>query len=275
MSIVPKIKHLRTSELPLLIHLHHPPEPLYALGNTPLPDALCVGVVGSRRASQKSLGVAAYLARELARAGVWVVSGLAYGVDSAAHRGALAAKGKTLAVLAHGLDRVYPAAHRELARSILHKNGGLLSQYASGVPPRKSHFPERNRTLAGLCQAVVVVEAAAKSGSLITARFALEEGREVFVVPGFFSAEAFSGSHSWIQQGARLLHSVEELFSEWGLSPNAPLPGSGLGRFCKRFERYVLSDFYKIESGLLALRNALSSGECLSFGPHEFLYLGT
>ncbi|MCB0403901.1 MAG: DNA-processing protein DprA [Bdellovibrionales bacterium] len=273
-AAAPKI--LTRHQLPLLSHLRKAPHPLYSLGCTPDADSLCIGIVGARKASLHSLGVGAYLARELARAGVWVVSGLAYGVDAAAHRGALAVGGKTLAVLAHGLDTVYPAAHRQLARKIVSSGGGLLSQFSSGTPARRPHFPERNRTLAGLCRGIVVVEAAERSGSLITAGFAADEGREVFMVPGPFGAKAFAGSHRWIAQGAHLLHSVDDLFAEWKLPPNVPMQPSLLSERCQRFQIYTVGDFYdgSGSAALVALESALSTGECIEWGSQAFLYLG-
>jgi DNA processing protein len=176
-------------------------------------EDLAVAVVGARRASEYGRRVAAELAAGLAQAGLVVVSGLAAGVDAAAHRGALAAGGETVAVLGTGIDVVYPAWHRDLAREIADA-GALVTEFACGTPALPYNFPRRNRIISGLVAGVVVVEAAEQSGSLITARCALEQGREVFAVPGPLARAEHRGPHLLIQQGAKLVTGVEDILDE-------------------------------------------------------------
>jgi len=147
-----------------------------------------------------------------------VVSGLALGVDGAAHEGALAAHGKTIAVVGTGLDRVYPSRHRDLAHRIA-QEGLLLSEYSLGTPPLAPHFPQRNRILSGLCQGTLVVEAALQSGSLITARLAAEQGREVFAIPGSIHSPQARGCHALIRQGAKLVESAQDILEELHARP--------------------------------------------------------
>lgn len=184
----------------LLQHVADPPLGLFLRGE--LRTAPVVAVVGSRRATTYGRQVARLLTEELATSGVTVASGMARGVDAAAHEGALAGGGPTWAVWGAGPDRIYPAEHRELAAAIA-ANGALITEYLPGTPPRKHHFPERNRVLAGLANAVVVVEAAARSGALITARIALDEGREVLAVPGSILSEVSVGPNTLLRLGAR------------------------------------------------------------------------
>ncbi|HLK09803.1 MAG TPA: DNA-processing protein DprA [Candidatus Binatia bacterium] len=176
-------------------------------------DEVGVAVVGARRASPYGQRVAAELAAGLADAGLTVVSGLAAGIDAAAHRAALAAGGRTLAVLGTGIDRVYPAWHAALAGEIA-RRGALISELRCGAPPLAHHFPQRNRLISGLTVGTVVVEAACGSGSLITARCALDQGREVFAVPGPVGSPQHCGSHRLIQQGAKLVTGVEDVLEE-------------------------------------------------------------
>jgi DNA processing protein len=165
-----------------LQRVHRPPEWIYVLGELPPDGDPVVAIVGSRAATRAGGAFAEELAAELARAGIVVVSGLARGIDAAAHRGALAGGGRTVAVVGCGLDVPYPREHAELKRRIV-ASGAILSEYAPGTPPLAHHFPRRNRLLAGLSDAVVVVEAGGRSGALVTARWALDMGREVLVVP--------------------------------------------------------------------------------------------
>jgi DNA processing protein len=184
-----------------------------------------VAVIGSRAASDYGRRVAAMLAGELAGQGLTVVSGAAYGIDAAAHRGALAAGGRTAAVLGCGVDVAYPRTHADLLREIAGQ-GVLLSEYPLGTRPEGFRFPARNRIISGLVQGVVVVEATEKSGSLITARLALDQGREVFAVPGRIDSPKSAGTHRLIQQGARLVQTVQDIFDElsWENRLAAPAP---------------------------------------------------
>lgn len=194
-----------------------PPPLLYVQGTLLETDDRAVAIVGTRKVSSAGRAFAEELASDLAALGFTIVSGLARGVDAAAHRGALAAQGRTLAVMGCGLDRTYPADHRQLRESI-EERGAVLSELPLGAAPHSYHFPRRNRIISGLSLGVVVTEATVQSGSLITARLAGEQGREVFAVPGFVKAENSRGPNSLLKDGARLVESahdiVEELLSQ-------------------------------------------------------------
>jgi DNA processing protein len=186
------------------------PATLYVCGHLVETDALAVAIVGSRRATFYGLEVAETLAADLAARGVTIVSGLARGIDAAAHRGALRVGGRTIAVLGSGADVIYPAEHRRLAAEIAER-GAVLSQFAPGTPPLPQNFPARNRVIAALSLAVVVVEAAERSGSLITARLAAELGREVLAVPGRITAPESRGANRLIQDGAAVAMGWEDV----------------------------------------------------------------
>jgi len=192
-----------------------PPHVLYAQGNLGLLHSPCIAMVGSRAATAYGKRAAFTLARDLADRKITVVSGLAMGVDSEAHRGALSVQGATIGVLGCGLDVTYPRQNAKLYAEIRSK-GLLLSEYPLGTSPDGFHFPARNRIIAGLSKGVVVVEAARKSGSLITAEMAMEEGREVFAVPGQIDSFKSSGAHWLLQQGAKLVQSAEDILVECG-----------------------------------------------------------
>jgi DNA processing protein len=195
-----------------LRHIAEPPLALMMRGGLAA-DELAVAVVGSRRAGEYGRRVAHELASDLARAGITVVSGLATGIDAAAHRGALAGDGRTVGVMATGIDRVYPAWHRALAADVA-SHGALVTEFPCTTPPLQFHFPQRNRIISGLTVGTVVVEAAERSGSLITARCALEQGREVFAVPGPVGTPHHAGCHRLIQHGAKLVTTVEDVLDE-------------------------------------------------------------
>jgi DNA processing protein len=178
-------------------------------------DALAIAIVGSRRATAYGLEVAETLAADLAARGVTIVSGLARGIDTAAHRGALASGGRTLAVLGHGIAHLYPPENRALAEAIVAR-GALLSQFPAEVGPLPFHFPIRNRILAGLALGVVVVEAAERSGALVTAGLAGDLGREVFAVPGRITSAASRGANGLIRDGARLVQHWSDIAAELG-----------------------------------------------------------
>jgi DNA processing protein len=195
----------------LLRHLADPPLGLFVRGA--LPAARMVAIVGSRRATGYGRQVARMLGEEMGRAGVGVVSGMAIGIDTAAHEGALAGHGSTVAVWGTGPDQVYPNENRRLAEEIA-GHGALVTEYPPGTPPRRHHFPERNRIIAGMARAVVIVEAAARSGALITARLAIEEGREVLAVPGSIFSELSLGPNALLRMGARPLLTPRDLLEE-------------------------------------------------------------
>ena len=207
----------------LLRAIHDPPPGLFLRGEQE-PALLArpaVAIVGARACSAYGRQVARSLGRELAAAGLVVVSGLARGVDAEAHRGALEASGTTVAVLGCGIDRDYPAANRELARQVA-ATGLVVSEYAPGVEPAPWRFPARNRIVAGLCAATVVVEARERSGALITADFALEEGREVFAVPGEITSALSAGSNALLRLGATPLTRTEDVLESFGLAAPEP-----------------------------------------------------
>jgi DNA processing protein len=210
---------------PLLRSIHDPPPGLFLRGDsTPaLLSRPAVAIVGARACSGYGATVARGLGRELAAAGLVVVSGLARGIDAEAHRGALEAAGATVAVLGCGIDRDYPAAHSELARRVA-ANGLVVSEYAPGVEPAPWRFPARNRIVAGLALATVVVEARERSGALITADLALEEGREVFAVPGEITSGLSAGANGLLKLGATPLTSAADVLASLGLEA-APARG--------------------------------------------------
>src|SRR5712692_8771917 len=189
---------------PALLGAITSPPTLWVRGELHSADALAVAIVGSRRSTPYGVEVAENLASELAARDVTIVSGLARGIDAAAHRGALGAGGRTVAVLGNGLDVIYPPENRGLAIEI-ERAGALVSQFPPGTLPLPHNFPTRNRTLAGLALGVVVVEAAERSGALITAGFAADLGREVFAVPGRITSEASRGANRLIQDGVKLV----------------------------------------------------------------------
>jgi len=203
---------------PLLRSIHDPPPSLFVRGLAELEllGRPAVAVVGARACSGYGSAVAASLSRELAAAGLVVVSGLARGIDADAHRGALAADAPTVAVLGCGIDRDYPAAHAELARRIV-ASGLIVSEYAPGVEPAPWRFPARNRIVAGLCEATAVVEARERSGALITADLALEEGREVFAVPGEITSALSAGTNALLKLGATPLTAAVDVLAALGI----------------------------------------------------------
>jgi DNA processing protein len=207
-----------------------PPAGLFVRGSgdVGILERPAIAIVGARSCSAYGAEVARMLGRELAGAGLVIVSGMARGVDGHAHRGALDAGGLTVAVLGCGIDRDYPAAHSELAARIA-KTGLIVSEYAPGVEPAPWHFPARNRIVAGLTQATVVVEARERSGALITADLALEEGREVFAVPGEITSALAAGSNRLLRAGAAPLTASSDVLEAFGLSPPEPEPAPPLG----------------------------------------------
>lgn len=215
---------LRRRELPPLLQaIHCPPSRLYfrGEGEPGLLTRPAVAIVGARACSAYGAQVARMLGRELAAAGLVVVSGLARGIDGEAHRGALETEGHTVAVLGCGIDRDYPAAHAGLARSISERSL-IVSEYEPGIEPSPWRFPARNRIIAGLCVATIVVEARERSGALITADFALDEGREVFAVPGEITSSLSAGTNALLRLGATPLTSTGDVLESVGLERPGP-----------------------------------------------------
>jgi DNA processing protein len=207
---------------------HTPPLVLWVKGVLDAEEGeRAVAVVGSRAATPVGRGFAEALACELAAAGLVVVSGLARGIDAAAHRGALRARGRTVAVLGSGLDRLYPPEHEELAARIAASGGAVLSEFPLGARPWKSNFPRRNRVIAGWARAVVVVEAGSRSGALSTARAALDEGRDVMAVPGHPSEPQAEGANALLKDGAALVRGAADVLAELGVAPPQPSAPAG------------------------------------------------
>ncbi|MHB8126496.1 MAG: DNA-processing protein DprA [Desulfitobacteriaceae bacterium] len=196
----------------LLAELVDAPPILYYKGQL-RPSKEALAMVGSRQATSYGRAAAGFLSREVAAKGVVIVSGLARGIDTAAHEGALAGLGETWAFLGNGLDRIYPPENRKLAHRII-ENGALLSEFIPGTPPEARHFPARNRLISGCSRGVVVIEAAQKSGALITVDFALEQGREVFAVPGPIFSEMSKGTHYLLRLGAKIVEGTEDIWAE-------------------------------------------------------------
>jgi len=210
----PSTQRLNQNRLPrCLKEIPGPPLHLYCAGQMDLCLGPKIAMVGSRAASWHGLQFAEQLAGQLAALGFVVVSGLARGIDAASHRGALAVGGKTIAVLGQGCDVVYPKQNQALYEQIV-RHGLLVSEYPDGTEPKPYHFPARNRIITGLCDALIVVEARTRSGSLISAKSALAQGREVFAVPGPVVAGAASGCHELIREGAHLMDSITDLYRE-------------------------------------------------------------
>jgi DNA processing protein len=212
--------HLGDDNYPeLLARISNPPESLYIIGDPALLHVPSLAIVGSRNPSSGGARNAFEFARFLGRSGFCIVSGLAQGIDSAAHKGALAAGASTIAFLGHGIDTIYPAQNRELAAQIA-RQGALVSEFPLGTAPMKELFPQRNRLISGIALGTLVGEAARRSGSLITARLASEQGREVFAIPGSIHNAMARGCHRLIRDGAKLVESADDILSEL-----APLMG--------------------------------------------------
>lgn len=197
----------------LLREIPRPPRVLYASGNIQLLSSPQLAIVGSRKPTATGRDNAKQFAYHLAKSGFTITSGLALGIDGASHEGALAAGGNTIAVLGSGLQQIYPANHKALAQRIS-ENGLLISEFPPDTPPLPANFPQRNRIISGLSLATIVVEAALQSGSLITARCACEQGREVFAIPGSIHNPQARGCHALIKQGAKLVETVDDIFEE-------------------------------------------------------------
>ncbi len=197
-----------------LKQIYDPPLVLYTVGNKALLSSPQIAVVGSRGATAMGRENAFSFSRQLSIQGITITSGLALGIDADAHKGALAGGGNTIAVVATGLDRVYPSRHKKLANEILEKNGLIISEFVPGTIPKPGFFPKRNRIISGLSEGVLVVEATIKSGSLITARCALEQNREVFAIPGSIHNPQSKGCHWLIKQGAKLVEEYADILDE-------------------------------------------------------------
>jgi len=193
--------------------IHDPPPVLYFKGNIIKQDKNSISLVGSRKATYYGKMVAENLSKDLALAGLTIISGMARGIDTAAHKGALSVNGRTFAVLGCGIDLIYPPENRRLAKEI-EESGALITEFSFSTLPERQNFPRRNRIISGLSLGTVVVEAGEKSGALITADFALEQGREVFAVPGNITSSLSNGTHNLIKQGAKLVNNYRDILEE-------------------------------------------------------------
>ncbi|AEF85212.1 smf protein [Treponema primitia ZAS-2] len=214
---------------PLLRELWDPPALLFFRGILPDPEKPLIAVVGTRRPSGQAAAQAYDISRDLARGGAVVVSGLALGIDALAHRGNLDGGAPTVAVLGSGLDQIYPASNRPLAGRILEAGGSLVSEFSPEMGPRSWTFPARNRIISGLARSVLIVEAPQRSGALITARFALEQGRDLMTASAGVSSSLGVGTRKLAEEGAKVISGAEEIFEEWGMVPGprtGAMPGS-------------------------------------------------
>lgn len=196
-----------------LLNITDPPLLLYVKGRRDLLNANALAIVGSRHATPQGLNNAESFANALSDAGICIISGMAHGIDAAAHRGALQGQGSSIAILGTGLDKVYPSANRDLAHALA-KQGTLVSEFPLGTPPLASNFPRRNRLISGMSAGCLVVEASLQSGSLITARLAMEQGRDVFAIPGSIHSPQSRGCHALIKQGAKLVEKAQDILEE-------------------------------------------------------------
>ena len=250
----------------LLQQLHCPPPLLYVRGSVDLLSMPQLAMVGSRRRSRGGGDNARAFAAELCRCGFAITSGLALGIDGESHRGALQANGKTVAVLASGVDRIYPQRHRALAQEILDTGGTLVSEMPPDTKPLPAYFPQRNRIISGLSLGVLVVEAARKSGSLITARFAMEQGREVFAIPGSIHHPGAKGCHQLIREGATLVEEVADIAEQLGAMVDlkrAELAADGGGSKLSAEEQTLLDnlDFDPVDFDILAERTGFEAAQ--------------
>lgn len=266
------IIHLQHEDYPKsLKEISDPPLVLFIKGNKQALAARQIAIVGARNATPTGLQNAEHFAAQLAEAGYAITSGLALGVDGASHRGALAAKGITIGVCGTGLNYIYPYSHRTLAKNMMQQGGAVISEFPLAVQPRAENFPRRNRVIAGMSLGVLVVEAALKSGSLITARHALEQGREVFAIPGSIHNVLARGCHHLIREGAKLVETKEDILEELGgqclLWPVVQKSANDedLSHLPKP-ERHVLQQIeYEITpADVIVLRAGLTAGEVSS-----------
>lgn len=268
---------------PLLTITSSPPPVVYFNGDERCLSFPCVAIVGSRRPSGYGLRMAYWLGRELAKSGVCIVSGLARGIDGAAHAGALSGGGRTIAVLGHGLSTVYPREHRPLCEKIIKNQGLVVSEFPDKMPPLQRNFPRRNRIIAGLCWVTVIIEAHERSGSLITAGFAADEGRDVFVVPGRIFDSAYAGSYQLIREGARVFTQVQDILDAL---PEGARPTSTGARVNESAIHPELEKLFELNGGVAplyairespelvgALRSAMDNGDIVEFFPQEYVWV--
>jgi len=251
-----RILTVADSEYPqFLLNTTDPPLLLYVKGRLDLLNAKSLAVVGSRNASAQGLRNAEAFAKSISDAGLCIVSGMAHGIDAAAHLGGLQGAGSSVAVVGTGLDKVYPAANRELAHRLA-QEGTLISEFPLGTPPLAANFPRRNRIISGLSLGCLVVEASVQSGSLITARMALEQGREVFAVPGSIHSPQSKGCHALIKQGAKLVENAQDILEELGFQSTASATG-----IAAEHPLLLHLGYDPVDAESLAQRSGLTIGE--------------
>jgi DNA processing protein len=243
---------------PALLELGDPPPVLFCLGRRELLTRPAFAIIGSRNASPQGAADAEAFAGALSAAGLTIVSGLALGIDAAAHRGGLAHAGSSIAVVGTGLDRVYPAGNRDLAHALAER-GAVVSEFAPGTPPLRANFPRRNRLVSGLARGVLVVEATLASGSLITARLAGEQGRDVFAMPGSIHSPLSKGCHRLIRDGAKLVETAQDILDELRLPAPAVAPAAAAGAPVDPAEAAVLAAIGHAPAGVdtIAARTGL------------------
>jgi len=266
-----QVQILSNQEIPPHLRpIYGSPQLLFLKGNPKAIFNSSLAIVGARRASPYALACAFHFGREIAAQGWTVVSGLAKGVDAYSHRGALSVSGQTVAVFGSGFKKIYPSENRRLAFEILDKGGAWLSEYPPDAPPLPQHFPQRNRIISGLSKGTLVIEARRKSGSLITALNALEQGREVFVIPGQIDQGLFEGSHQLIQQGAKLVYHVRDILEEVGegspVSSKKQLPFS----FGELFDLEKWTCHQK-QDPFSRLQDAIHKGQVAQIAPHRYI----
>ncbi|TAN84474.1 MAG: DNA-protecting protein DprA [Gallionella sp.] len=241
-----------------LLNIPDPPLLLYVKGRPDLLNRPALGVVGSRNATPQGAGNAEAFAKTLSGAGLCVISGLAHGIDAAAHRGALRGPGGSIAVVGTGLDKVYPAANRDLAHQLA-QQGALVSEFPLGTPPLAANFPRRNRIISGMSLGCLVVEASLQSGSLITARLAMEQGRDVFAIPGSIHAPQSKGCHALLKQGAKLVEAAQDILEELGGLVAAPARAPDLPAPCPALLEQL--GFDPVNAEALSMRCGLTIAE--------------
>lgn len=257
----------------LLKAIDHPPPVLFVKGNLDILSSPQIAMVGSRHPSVSGLALAKQFSEALVEAGLCITSGLATGIDGASHQAAIKAGGKTVAVFGTGVDRIYPVRHRRLAAEIVESEGALVSEFPLGTAPLPRHFPQRNRIVSGLSYGVLVVEAAINSGSLHTARWALEQGREVFTIPGSIHNPVARGCHQLLRDGAKLVECVEDILEELPIQVKASTTSSRklpvttrdrstLSADQRRFLHYMGDDMVTIDA--LVERSGLTSAQVSS-----------
>lgn len=261
-----KVIKLTDKEYPRLLNeTTSPPKVIFVRGKIFDLEKPTIAIVGTRKATSEGLRLAKQVAKTLAEKGFLIVSGLAMGIDTAAHEGALLAGGETIAVLGCGVDSIYPAQNENLGQKILASGGAIISEYPEGTPALPHRFLERNRIVAGLSLATIVIEAPAKSGALVTARFAAECGREVFVFPGFAGHPQYKGSHALIRDGARLVNSTEDVLED--LEPVLSLASPKTTR--KFFDLERRKDLASVASDVFSGRAPLTERTRLPLGQSE------